>query len=52
MNTVKRPKIKWKYVGDRSLEKQKESEKALEHIYFSLFKQARENVVERKKNEE
>jgi hypothetical protein len=46
---IKPMKITWKYIRDESPVKQKESEEAVEHVYFSLFKQARENILKRRK---
>ena len=48
MNIIKKPKITWHRIGSESPEKQKESEKALEHVYFSLFEKARANILKRR----
>jgi hypothetical protein len=44
MKTARKPKIIFKYAGDESTEKRKESEKTLEIVYNRLFDIAAKNL--------
>jgi len=48
MRKPREPKIVFKYVGDESPEKKKESEKTLEIVYNRLFDIAARNIGKRK----
>jgi len=48
MRKVKPIKITYKYVGNESPEKKKESEEALERVFDRIFDKALKNLKERK----
>ena len=48
MRTVRKPKIVFKYISDKSPEKKKESERRLEGVYNILFDIAAKNLRKKK----
>ena len=48
MRIAKKPKIKFKYIGDESPEKKIESERILESVYNRIFSKAFDHVRKNK----
>lgn len=49
MRKVVPPKLVWKYVGDESPEKRRESEERVKQVYDRIFSIARINILARRK---